>query len=44
MAEWTDSNRLLQRDRVLVLTLGTDSLIPLLDLSGRDGNDVVSME
>ena len=52
-AERTDSGRLLQRDGaqerkplapVLVLTLGTDRLIPLLDLSERDESDVASME
>ena len=47
-AEWTDSGRLFQRDRaqewkalmpVLVLTPGTDKLIPLLDLCERDGSN-----
>ena len=48
MAEQTHSDRLFQRDGmqewkalgpVLVLTLGTDKLILLLDLSERDGSD-----
>ena len=54
MAEWTDSERLFQRNRaqerkkalrhVLVLTLGTDRLIPLIDLSERDGSNAASMK
>ena len=53
MAEWTDSGRLFERDRahewtapvpVLVLTLGADQLILLLDLSERHGSDEASME
>ena len=48
MAKWSDSSRLFQRygsqewkalAPVLVLTLGTDRLIPLLDLSERGGSD-----
>ena len=50
MAEWTDSGRLFQREGVqelkalapvLVLILGTDRMIPLFDLSERDGREVV---
>ena len=53
MAEQTDSGRLFQRDEaqewkalapVLVLTLGTDKLFSLFDLSEREGIDVASME
>ena len=53
MAEWIDSGRLFQRDSaqewkalapVLVLTLGIDRLIPLLDLSEQYGSDGASME
>ena len=53
MAEETDSGRLFRKDGaqewkalapVLVLTLGTQRLIPLLDLSERDGIDGASME
>ena len=54
MAEQTDSGKLFQRDRaqelkaltpVLVLTLGTDKLIPLFNLmmSKQDGSDEASM-
>ena len=52
-AERTDSGRLFQRDGVqeckalapiLVLTLGTDRLIPLLDLNEQGGSDATSME
>ena len=53
MAERTDSGRLFQRDGaqewkalapVLVLTLGTDRLLSLFDLSEQGGGDVASME
>ena len=50
MTEWTDIGRLFQRDGVqewkpvLVLTLGTDILLSLFDLSERDGSDAASME
>ena len=53
MAERTDSVRLFQRDGaqewkvlapVLVLTLGTDKLLSLLDLREWEGVDVASME
>ena len=53
MAEWRDSGRSFQTGRaqewkalapVLVLTLGTDRLIPLFDLNVRDGSDAASME
>ena len=53
MAEQTDSRRLFQRDgaqewkalaRVLVLTLRTDKLLSLFDLSEREGRDVASMK
>ena len=53
MAEWTDSGRLFQREgaqerkalpQILVLTLGTDKLLLLFDLSEREGIDVASME
>ena len=53
LAEWTDRGRLFQRDGaqgwkalapVLVLTLGTDKLLSLFDLSEREGIDAASME
>ena len=53
MTEWTGSRRLFQRDGVqekkalapvLVLTLGTDGLLSLFDLSEWDGSDAASME
>ena len=53
MAEWTDSGRLFQRDDTqewkalapeLVLTLGTDRLTPLFDLSEQGTSDAASME
>ena len=53
MAERTDSGRLFQREGaqerkalapVLVLTLGTDRLISLFDLSEWDASDGASME
>ena len=53
MAEQTDSGRLFQRDReqewkapapVLILTLGTDKLLLLFDLSEWKGSDAASME
>ena len=53
MAERTDSGRLFQRDGAqewkalapaLVLTLGTDKLLSLFDLSEREGIDAASME
>ena len=53
MAEGTDGRGLFQRDGapackalapVLILTLGTNRLIPLFDLSERDGSDVASMK
>ena len=46
MAERTDSERLFQRDggQALVLTLGTDKLLSLYDLSELEGIDVASME
>ena len=53
MAEQTDCGRLFQRDGaqewkvlapVLVLTLGTDKLLSLFDLSEQEGIDVASME
>ena len=53
LAEWTDSGRLFQRDGaqewkplapVLVLTLGTDKLLSLFDLSEREGIDATSLE
>ena len=49
----TDSGKLFQRDGAqdrsvlapaLVLTLGADKVIPLLDLSERDGSDAANME
>ena len=51
--EQTDSGRLFQRDEVqewkalapvLVLTLGTDKLLSLFDLSEREGIDAASTE
>ena len=53
MAERTDSGRLFQRDGaqewkalapVLVLTLGTNKLLSLFDLSEQEGIDAASME
>ena len=49
LAERTDSGRLFQREwkalaPVLVLTLGTDKLLSLFDLSEREGIDAASME
>ena len=53
MAERTDSGRLFQRDGaqewkdlepVLVLTLRTDKLLSLFDLSDQEGSDAGSME
>ena len=53
LVERTDSGRLFQRDGarewkalapVLVLTLGTDKLLSLFDLSEREGIDEASME
>ena len=53
MAERTDSGRLFPRDGaqewkalppVLVLTLGTDKLLSLFDLSEGEGSDAASME
>ena len=53
MAEWTDSGRLFQRRGthelkalapVLVLILGMDRVIPLFDLSERDGREVAIKE
>ena len=53
MAERTDSGRLFQRvgahelkalAPVLVLILGMDRLIPLFDLSERDGREVAIKE
>ena len=52
-AERTDSGRLFQREGahelkalapVLVLILGTDTVIPLFDLSEHDGREVVIKE
>ena len=49
MAEWADSGRLFQRDGtqdlkalapLLVLTIGTNRLILLFDLSERDGSQL----
>ena len=49
MAEWTDSGRLFQREGAqllkalapgLVLILGRDKVIPLFDLSERDGREM----
>ena len=49
--EWTDSGKLCQREGAkelnelfptLVLTLGTDKVIPLFDLSEHDGSGVAS--
>ena len=53
MDERTDSGKLFQREGAqelndpfpaLVLTLGTDKVIPLFDLSERDGSGVASKE
>ena len=53
MANLADSERLFQRDGapewkalapVLVLTLGIDKLLSLIDLSEREGIDAASME
>ena len=53
MVEWTYSGRFAPKRRgtggeglapVLVLILGTDKLLPLCDLSEREGIDVASME
>ena len=53
MAERTGSGRLFQREgahelkalaTVLVLILGTDRVIPMFDLSERDGRDVAIKE
>ena len=53
MDERTDSGRLFQREGaqelkalapVLVLILGTDRVIPLFDLSERDGREVAIKE
>ena len=53
VAEWTDSGRLFQREGaqelkafapVLVLILGTDRVIPLLDLSESDGKEMAIKE
>ena len=53
VAKWTDSERLFQRERaqelkalapVLVLILGSDRVIPLFDLSERDGREVAIKE
>ena len=53
LAERRDSRRLFHRDGaqewkalapVLVLTLGTDKLLSLFDLSEREGIDAASME
>ena len=53
MDEWTDSGKLFQGERAqelnnlfpaLVLTLGTDKVIPLCDLSERDESEVASKE
>ena len=50
MVEWTYTGRLFQRDGgykseiLLVMTLGTDRLIPLFGLSEQDGSDGASME
>ena len=51
--EWTDSGKLFQREgaqelhdifAALVLSLGTDKVIPLFDLTERDGSGVASKE
>ena len=51
--EWTDSGKLFQREGAqelndlfpaLVLTLGTDKMTPLFDLSEHDGSGVASKE
>ena len=53
VAEWTGSGKLFQREGaqelhalapVLVLILGTDRVIPLFDLSERDGREVAIKE
>ena len=53
MAEWTDSGRLFQREGahelkalapVMVLILGNDRVIPLFDLSERDGREMAIKE
>ena len=53
MHEWTDSGKLYQREVAqelndlfpsLVLTLGTDKVIPVFHLSERDGSGVASKE
>ena len=53
MAEWTDSGRLFQREGahelkalapVLVLILEMDRVIPLFDLSERDGREMAIKE
>ena len=53
MAEWTNSGRLFQREGaqeltaiapLLVLILGTDRVIPLFDLSERNGREVAIKE
>ena len=50
MDERTDTGKLLQREGAhmlfpaLVLTLETDEVIPLFDLSERDGSGVASKE
>ena len=53
VAEWTDSGRLFQREGAqdlnalalaFVLILGTDRVIPLFDLSERDGRDETTNE
>ena len=53
VAEQTDSRRLFQTEeaqernalaQVLVLTLGTNSVIPLFDLSQWDGSDVARIQ
>ena len=53
LAERTDSGRSFQRDEaqewkalapVLVLTLGTDKLLSLFDISEREGIEAASME
>ena len=53
LAERTGSGRLFQRDGaqewkalapVLVLTVGTDKLLSMFDISEREGSDAASME
>ena len=53
MAEWKDSRRLFQREGsqelkalvpVLVLNLGKDRVVPLLDLTERDEREVAIKE